>query len=148
MFRGEFVEKAPAFVGTGGVFLNERKKFIADDTAGDFVFVEQTGDGFVEDVDIADDRRLDLRPLHEKFDFVKLSHVVAELRNYPLGAAMDFAGELEILRHQFTLLAFEWRNGAADEEFCLREFFGLAAGPLHFEAVVHRLEHGDEADRI
>ena len=61
--------------------------------------IEQAGHGFIEHIDVANDRGLDLRPLHKQLDLVKLPHVVAELRDHPLGTAMEFAGQLEILRH-------------------------------------------------
>ena len=80
----------------------------------------------VKQIDVADDRHVDAPGVEEQLDFVMLPHVVAELRNDPIRAAADLADQLEELRQQFALVAFERRDRAADEEMRLRQRFGLA----------------------
>ncbi len=148
LLGGQFEEELFAFIRSGGVFFHCFQEFVGHHAAGQLAAVEHFRHPSGKQIHVADHRYVDAADIEEEFHFVELPHVVTELGNHPLRTAGDLADELEILRQQFALVAFERRDRAADKKIGFRQGFNFARAPWNLKTFVHRPQHGNQCDRV
>ena len=121
--------------------LGQGEQLVCDDDAGDPSGVEDPCRPRREHVDVREDRHVETVQGHPAQELVVLACVVADLVDHEAGAVLDLLAQLEILRHDLTLVSLVVRDDTAEEEV-------RRSCQSVLTALVHVGEHAQQSDRV